>query len=67
MKMYQFTNGGKVKKLSDGSLIPPNEKNMEWREYLDWVEAGGVPDPISEGDRLQDEREAAMLRPADAG
>jgi len=28
-----------------GACIPEDERNRHWLEYLEWLEAGNVPDP----------------------
>tara|TARA_B100001059_G_C17373352_1_gene350839 strand:- start:251 stop:412 length:162 start_codon:yes stop_codon:yes gene_type:complete len=30
---------------SDGAIIPDDEDNTNWQEYLEWVAAGNTPDP----------------------
>ena len=47
---YKMTNGAIVVR-DDGASIPADERNKDYREYLDWVEAGntpGAPDPEPE-------------------
>ena len=34
-----------VKRVSDGTFIPPDARNADWHDYLKWVEAGGAPLP----------------------
>lgn len=43
--MYQLSNDDQVRRLSDGALIPPDEGNRDWRDYLAWIEAGGIAEP----------------------
>ena len=43
--MYQLTTGTSIKRLSDGAFIPNDPGNRDYREYLDWVEAGNTPEP----------------------
>jgi hypothetical protein len=46
MTDYTWTkNNTAVTRTSDGATIPANPANSEWRDYLAWVEAGGVTDP----------------------
>ena len=43
--MYQLTTGTSIKRLSDGATIPNDPGNRDYREYLDWLEAGNTPEP----------------------
>lgn len=64
-----------VIRIADGLGIPPDERNRDWREYLAWVDAGGVPDPaydLPEAKALCTARaisdyEAALLEPISDG
>jgi len=42
---YQLTTGTSIIRLSDGAFIPPDPGNRDYREYLDWLEAGNTPEP----------------------
>ena len=42
---YQLTTGTSIKRLSDGAFIPNDPGNRDYREYLDWLEAGNTPEP----------------------
>lgn len=42
---YKLTKEGYIKR-DDGACIPVDDKNSHYKEYLDWVDAGNVPDPI---------------------
>ena len=46
MSEYKLTPGGSVTRNSDGASIPPDPANIDYGEFLRWVEAGGVPDPV---------------------
>lgn len=46
--MYQLTTGTSIKRLSDGAFIPNDPGNRDYREYLDWLEAGNTPEPAPE-------------------
>ena len=37
-----------ITRLSDNSLIPLDEANTDYQEYLKWVEAGNTPLPADE-------------------
>ena len=45
MSEYQLTYGNTILRTEDGVFIPPDPDNRDYAEYLQWVEAGGVPDP----------------------
>jgi hypothetical protein len=42
---YQLTAYGAVERLTDNAYIPPDPGNRDYREYLEWVEAGNEPEP----------------------
>ena len=43
--MYQLTTGTSIKRLTDGATIPNDPGNRDYREYLEWVDAGNTPGP----------------------
>ena len=43
--MYQLTTSNTILRLADNASIPPDPANRDYREYLEWVEAGNTPDP----------------------
>lgn len=45
MSEYKLTPGVTVTRLRDGASIPADLANVDYADYLAWVEAGGVPDP----------------------
>jgi hypothetical protein len=45
---YQLTTTTSIIRLSDGAVIPNDPGNTDYREYLDWLEAGNTPDPAPE-------------------
>ena len=50
---YMLPNGKKetlqqVKRLHDGALIPFDESNADYREYLDWLSEGNEPEDWEE-------------------
>jgi hypothetical protein len=46
--MYQLTNSDTVKRLADGAFIPQDGGNRDYREYLEWLDAGNAPLPADE-------------------
>jgi len=42
---YQLTTGDTILRLADNAFIPPDPANTDYREYLEWVEAGNTPEP----------------------
>ncbi len=45
MADYKLTGTNAVIRVSDGAVIPADPLNSDWRDYQDWLAAGGVPDP----------------------
>lgn len=51
MADYQLTASDSIIRTADGASIPPDMANRDYNGdamqpgYLQWVEAGGVPDP----------------------
>lgn len=43
--MYQLTSNTSITRLSDNASIPQAPGNRDYREYLDWLEAGNTPEP----------------------
>jgi hypothetical protein len=43
--MYQLTTSTSIIRLSDGAFIPNDPGNRDYREYLDWLDAGYTPEP----------------------
>ena len=42
---YQLTSGDTILRTTDGAFIPPDPANRDYAAYLEWVEAGNMPDP----------------------
>ena len=42
---YQLTSGDSILRLSDNACIPQAPGNRDYREYLEWLEAGNTPEP----------------------
>lgn len=66
---YKWINQDQmVRRLSDGACIPNDSGNTDWREFLKWVEDGGVceaadptPAPIDQSDLDVLERRARAM------
>ena len=43
--MYQLTSSTSIIRLSDNAFIPQAPGNRDYREYLEWLEAGNTPLP----------------------
>jgi len=43
--MYQLTTSESILRLSDQAFIPADPGNRDYREYLDWLDAGNTPEP----------------------
>ena len=43
--MYQLTGRNSVTRLADLASIPLDPGNRDYREYLDWLDAGNTPEP----------------------
>jgi hypothetical protein len=43
--MYQRTSGDTIIRLSDNAFIPQALGNRDYREYLEWLDAGNTPEP----------------------
>jgi hypothetical protein len=44
---YQLTTYGSILRLTDNAFIPPDPANTDYASYLEWVEAGNMPEPAS--------------------
>jgi hypothetical protein len=42
---YQLTTSTSIIRLSDNAFIPAAPGNRDYREYLEWLEAGNTPEP----------------------
>ena len=45
---YQLTTGDTILRIEDNAFIPPDTGNRDYREYLEWLEAGNTPEPAPE-------------------
>ena len=42
---YQLNGEHGVIRLSDGAAVPSTAGNRDWKEYQEWLGAGGIPRP----------------------
>ena len=42
---YQLTTSDCILRLEDNAFIPPDPANTDYAAYLQWVEAGNMPEP----------------------
>lgn len=42
---YKLINANTVRRLSDGASIPFDPANVDYVEYLKWIDAGNAPQP----------------------
>ena len=42
---YQLTSSTIIKRLSDGAHIPNDPRNIDYKDYLEWVNEGNTPLP----------------------
>jgi len=43
--MYKLTQFDTVIRSADGARIPADQRNRDYAEYLEWLEAGNAPEP----------------------
>jgi len=61
---YKLLKGGCVLRLVDSVSIPPDEGNVDWREYLAWLAAGNTPEPAQTPEEIAAEKAAAEAEAA---
>ena len=42
---YQLTTTDLIRRTADNAFIPPDPNNRAYVTYLEWVEAGNMPEP----------------------
>ena len=63
---YKLTQGDTIFRIADNAFIPPDPANIDYQQYLMWLEEGNQPlppDPLPEPEPLttQQKLEAAGL------
>jgi hypothetical protein len=43
--MYKIINEAQILRVEDGALIPTDPANGDYQQYLEWLAAGGEPEP----------------------
>lgn len=43
--MYKIINDNLIQRLGDGAVIPRDEANKDYQEFLEWERAGGAIEP----------------------
>ena len=43
--MFKRTNSTSITRLSDGAIIPADERNTDYAAYLAWLAQGNTPEP----------------------
>jgi len=66
---YTLTEHGSVTRGSDHASIPNDDRNRDWREYLEWVDAGNtatpyVPEPVTV-EQVEAQRRQAFVTESD--
>lgn len=59
MALYKLARNGVLR--SDGAFIPATLENRDYRTYVAWVNAGGVPD-AADAQRVETEVQQAAQR-----
>lgn len=59
---YQLTIAESILRIADNAWIPLDPANRDYREYLEWLEAGNTPLPAPEPPEIEP---APALTPAE--
>lgn len=61
-KLIDLSNS--IRRLSDGASIPKDTGNRDYREYLEWLEAGNTPLPAYTEEELQERSKQTLTNTA---
>ena len=69
LESYRLAEDGSVRRGGDGASIPPDDRNRNWREYLEWVDAGNTatpctPEPVTV-EQVEAQRRQAFVTESD--
>lgn len=42
---YPGASTSGIQRIEDSAFIPEDERNKDWRDYLEWIAAGNTPEP----------------------
>lgn len=61
--MYKRVHHSSIQRISDGAFIPVDERNADYRRYLEWLEEGNTAlEPDAPPQPTRDEIDAAAAR-----
>lgn len=43
--MYKLTNSEIIIRIADGAFIPPDLGNIDYQQYLEWLDESNTPEP----------------------
>lgn len=58
---YSLTENGRIIRSSDGAIIPADEANRDYVQYLEWLGAGNEPEGVSATHDLADLKSSKIL------
>lgn len=61
-KLIDLSNS--IRRLSDGASIPKDTGNRDYREYLEWLEAGNTPFPAYTPEEIAEREKQTLINSA---